>query len=240
MNEIETQILPPTLVLGVCGHKGSGKSTIAEILVNRHGFYEQTFAESLKDMVAAVFVWPRDWLDGKTEEHRKWREEIDPFWSKRLDLPLMSPRWTLQNIGTETMRQHFHVDVWVASVEKKLMIQFGKMNEDNTNRRVVLSDCRLNNEKDYITRMGGIILRVHRKSVIKDDNHISEQEFMTFEGPNIVDIDNDGTIEDLHLAAVGALTKIHCQLYLNKIVNRCAKEIIECDAILNWIKEQPK
>ena len=31
-------------------------------------------------MLSTMFDWPRDMLDGKTEQSRFWREQVDQFW----------------------------------------------------------------------------------------------------------------------------------------------------------------
>ena len=106
------------MIVGLCGFIGSGKDAAAEALV-AHGFKRFSFAQSLKDAVAAVFGWDREMLEGSTEESRAWRETIDAWWAERLDIPCLTPRWVLQHFGL-VMRDHFHGDVWTASLEKRL------------------------------------------------------------------------------------------------------------------------
>ena len=72
------------MIIGICGLIGSGKDTIADHLVDDHSFVKLSFADKLKDSVATMFDWNRDLLDGKTEQSRKWREQMDPFWSMEL------------------------------------------------------------------------------------------------------------------------------------------------------------
>ena len=48
------------MIIGICGFIGSGKDTIADYLVNFHGFRRESFANTLKDAVAAVFGWDRE------------------------------------------------------------------------------------------------------------------------------------------------------------------------------------
>ena len=50
------------MIIGICGFIGSGKDTAADYLVNSHGFRRESFANSLKDAVAAVFNWDREML----------------------------------------------------------------------------------------------------------------------------------------------------------------------------------
>lgn len=140
------------MIIGVCGLIGAGKDTIADYLVNIHQFRRESFANTLKDAVAAVFGWDRELLEGRTRQSREWREQPDVWWSERLGMPI-TPRWVLQYWGTEVVRRSFHDDTWIASLENKL-----RKSEDD----VVISDCRFPNEILAIKRAGGIVIRVHR------------------------------------------------------------------------------
>lgn len=141
------------MILGVCGLIGSGKDTVADYLVNFHEFKRDSFANSLKDAVAAIFGWDRDLLEGRTKKSREWRETVDPWWSNRLDMPNLTPRWVLQYWGTEVCRKGFNDDIWIASLENKLQ---------NTEDNVVISDCRFVNEVSAIKSAGGKVIWVKR------------------------------------------------------------------------------
>jgi len=139
----------------VCGFIGSGKDTIADYLVNFHGYRRESFAGSLKDAVAAVFGWDRTMLEGRTKQAREWREQVDPWWAERLNMPELTPRYILQYWGTEVCRNGFHDDMWIASLENKLR---------NSKDDIVISDCRFPNEIKSIKDAGGIVIRVKRGS----------------------------------------------------------------------------
>jgi hypothetical protein len=141
------------MIIGICGFIGSGKDTIADYLVNVHGFRRESFANTLKDAVSAVFGWDRTMLEGRTRQAREWREQVDAWWSQRLDMPELTPRWVLQNWGTEVFRRGFHDDIWIASLENKLR---------NSQDDVVISDCRFPNEIRAIRNSGGSVVRVVR------------------------------------------------------------------------------
>ena len=104
------------IIIGITGLISSGKDTIANYLTTFHGFKKESFANSLKDAVASVFGWDREMLEGTTTSSREWREQVDPWWSARLDIPDLTPRWVLQNWGTEVCRKGFHDDIWIASL----------------------------------------------------------------------------------------------------------------------------
>jgi len=141
------------MIIGVCGFIGSGKDTIADYLTNFHGFRRESFANSLKDAVAYVFGWDRTMLEGRTKQAREWREQVDPWWAERLNMPNLTPRWVLQYWGTEVCRRAFHDDIWIASLENKLR---------NSKDDIVISDCRFPNEIKSIKDAGGIVIRVKR------------------------------------------------------------------------------
>jgi hypothetical protein len=141
------------MIIGVCGFIGSGKDTIADYLTNFHGFRRESFANSLKDAVAQVFGWDRTMLEGRTKQAREWREQVDPWWAERLNMPKLTPRWVLQYWGTEVCRRAFHDDIWIAALENKLR---------NSTDDIVISDCRFPNEIKSIKSAGGIVIRVVR------------------------------------------------------------------------------
>ena len=141
------------MIIGVCGFIGSGKDTVADYLVNFHEFRRESFASTLKDAVASVFGWDRTMLEGRTAQAREWREQVDPWWAARLDMPTLTPRWVLQYWGTEVCRRAFHDDIWIASLENKL-----RLSKDH----VVISDCRFPNEIASIRNAGGKIIWVQR------------------------------------------------------------------------------
>jgi hypothetical protein len=141
------------MIIGVCGFIGSGKDTVADYLVNFHEFRRESFANSLKDAVASVFGWDRTMLEGRTKQAREWREQVDPWWSERLNMPELTPRLMLQLWGTEVCRRGFHDDIWIASLENKLR---------NSTDNIVISDCRFPNEIKSIRNAGGIVVRVKR------------------------------------------------------------------------------
>jgi hypothetical protein len=139
-------------IIGIVGFIGSGKDTVADYLVNFHGFRRESFANSLKDAVSQVFGWDRELLEGRTNQSRIWRETKDEWWSERLGCDI-TPRWILQYWGTEVVRKGFHDDMWVASLENRL-----RSSKDD----IVITDCRFPNEIKAIHNAGGRVVRIKR------------------------------------------------------------------------------
>jgi hypothetical protein len=141
------------MIIGFVGFISSGKDTAADYLVNYHQYRRDSFANALKDAVSVVFGWDRELLEGRTKQSREWRETVDEWWSKRLNMPNLTPRWILQYWGTEVLRKGFHDDMWVASLENRMR----KTTDD-----IVITDVRFPNEIKAIHKAGGMVIRIKR------------------------------------------------------------------------------
>ena len=139
------------MIIGTIGFIGSGKGTVADILVEKKGFTKLAFADAVKDATAAIFGWPRALLEGDTDESRKFREEMDPWWSEKTG-KYITPRYMLQLMGTEAGRDVFHPDIWIHSLERKMEMY----------PNVVIADVRFPNEIAFIQSKGGFVVRVKR------------------------------------------------------------------------------
>jgi len=190
-------------LIGICGPIGSGKDTIAGILQDI-GWMRYSVAKPLKDMTAILFGWSRDVVEGSTDESRAWREQPDPWWSERLGRTV-TPRWALQHIGTEVLRQNFHNEIWVACMERFII---------QNNFHVVISDIRFSNEIKAVRRLGGEIWQVNRnplpywwdeaKAKGKVDGiHESETAWIPYEPDRV--FTNTGSLQDLKLAVLNAV-----------------------------------
>ena len=196
------------MIVAVAGNIGSGKDTIADYLVNFHEFRRESFASSLKDAIAAVFGWDRTLLEGRTKQSREWRETRDEWWSERLGMDI-TPRWVLQYWGTDVCRNNFHQDIWLSSLENRL-----RLSTDD----VIITDCRFPNEFAAIQKAGGKIIRVNRgpdplwsvhvegalagdeieKSILLNQFGIHESEWVWYGLDFDIELDNNGTIDELY------------------------------------------
>lgn len=199
------------MLIGIIGFIGSGKGTVGDYLHDEWGFEKDSFAKPLKDAVSIIFGWDRDMLEGDTDESRKWREQVDLYWSDVIGSQ-MTPRLALQLFGTECIRNIFHPNVWSASLINRVKVD------------TVVTDCRFTNEIQSIKESGGLVLRVKRGpepkwydemirfnsgvSFIEEDidiqelresgyiPHISETNWIGSEFDYI--IENDGTLKELY------------------------------------------
>jgi hypothetical protein len=205
------------MILGLLGFIGSGKGEVSDYISKNNRFKKISLADSLKEAISVIFGWPLELLQGKTKESREWREQVDHWWSKRLDIPNLTPRLILQKFGTETCRNHFHQDIWLASLENKLHKEEGN---------IIVDDLRFPNEIAAIKKLGGKIIKVQRgpnpewySTALRDLNYLRDfgvdtgfESFMEIKYPDIhvsewgwinqkfdYIINNDSSIEDLHI-----------------------------------------
>lgn len=144
-------------IIGILGFIGSGKGTVADLLVSEHNFRKDSFAASLKDGCAVMFDWPRELLEGDTPESREWREVVDEWWSDKLQIPDFTPRLALQVFGTEVVRNNFHSDFWFLTLQNRYFKE--------KNKNIVIPDVRFPNEIKMIRDIGGQLIWVKRGKV---------------------------------------------------------------------------
>lgn len=192
------------------GFASSGKDSAAEHLITKYHYQAHSFAESLKDALASIFVWDRTLLEGKTPESREWREEVDEWWAEKLGIPDFTPRFAMQHLGTDVLRHKFNNDLWIYNIERKLI-------EFDENARIVLIDGRFPNELKLARRYGGKVIRVRRglepewydtarkanfgdpgalDEMVKSGIHVSEWAWIGH--PVDVIIKNDGDLHELY------------------------------------------
>ena len=91
------------MIIGLCGLIGSGKGTVADILVDEHNFEKISFADKLKDAVSVLFDWDRAMLEGETSESRVWREQEDSFWTKETGRKITPRKIALKQTRIKTL-----------------------------------------------------------------------------------------------------------------------------------------
>ena len=186
------------MIIGMCGLIGTGKDTVADILVNNYNFIKVSYADKLKDGVATVISWDREMLEGTTDESRTWREQKDEFWSRETNEHI-TPRLVLQMFGTDCMRNGFYNGIWVSIVKQQII--------NNPNKNFVIPDVRFPNEAKMIKEVNGEVWRICRGpdpqwfiSYVKDnivptDVHESEWQWAKLDFDCV--IHNNDTIIDL-------------------------------------------
>ncbi len=198
-------------IIGLVGFIGSGKDTVANMFVEEHGCVQDSFASPLKDLCSTIFGWERDLLEGDSVESRDFRETPDLYWTKKLNIDNFTPRLALQLMGTEVLRNHFHEDIWLNSLEYRLRMRH------HTDPCVVVSDARFQNELSLVKSMNGFVIwvqrgelpewydiaktsqtnAVNRKIMQTRFRDVHESEWNWVGHPVDYIIKNDGSLEDL-------------------------------------------
>lgn len=211
------------MIIAICGLQGSGKDTIGSYLINKYGFTKLSFAGVLKDIVSILFGWDRDMLEGATQESRAWREQVDPWWSDKLGMGNLTPRYVLQYFGTDLFRTHFHPDIWVIAVERQLAKY----------SNCVITDCRFPNEIEMLRASGATVVKVTRgklpewyepylAGLIEKPDGVHPSEYMWVKSKFDYAFENNTTIGDLEasievILAIGLVTKNVQEMHVEDI-----------------------
>lgn len=193
-------------IIGLVGFIGCGKNTVSNILVNDYGYIEDSFASTVKDVCSSIFGWPRHLLEGDTLESRQWRDKVDMWWSKNLNIENFTPRKALTMLATDVIRNNFNRNIWYLSL-------FNRM-RNCTNTKIVISDARFINEIKFIKDNGGKIIRIKRgpepdwyqlaldtnngkTTAMYDRTDIHESEWQWIGSDFDYVVNNDSTIDNL-------------------------------------------
>ncbi|MEW5315173.1 MAG: hypothetical protein WDW38_006619 [Sanguina aurantia] len=181
------------MIIGLVGRRGTGKDTVAEYLVQRHGFENRKFAGPLKKALSALFGFTDRHLEGDL------KEAVHPAWG-------VSPRVMMQFFGTEIMQKQMQRLIPAMGSEHAVRRMFMDVDVDVRvdkdhrtggstckDTRMVVSDVRFPHEVAALRARGGLIVRVHRQSLglacsldSTVDSHVSEAGL-------------DDLVTDLHL-----------------------------------------
>lgn len=178
-------------VLVLFGGKGSGKDTVGRLLIDRHDFFQDSFAAPLKRMVAEAFPFKNYDLWGPSTARENQYEEF-PFSGECLacggDCSLVSdlyvctgcqaeypkfinPRIALKTLGTEWGRRLFR-NIWTWGGFQRAE----RLHEDRGHTtNVVFTDGRFPNELEYAKKQGAKTVLLLRNYDDDSDPHPSER-----------------------------------------------------------------
>jgi hypothetical protein len=202
------------LVIGLLGHAGAGKDTVALLLAERFRVARVAFAEALKLEIAAAWGIERDLLDSpwakeaKTPAlalHKCMNQDFVAY-AWELGLPGLqdglTPRTVMQRWGD--WRRSVDPDYFV-----KIALEIVRTVTDGDGvDAVLLTDVRFPNEAGLVRSLGGGLWRITRPEGPQPSRHASE--WLLAGEPVDAEIPNDGTLEllakkstDLMLYALG-------------------------------------
>ena len=176
-------------IIAITGLKGSGKDTTADYIIKNYDNWEKdSFAGTLKDAVSSIFGWDRKMLAGETPQDREIRETRDDYWSEKLGFEV-TPRIVLQKLGTDCLRCHFHQNIWVDSLERKIR---------NTTKNVIITDCRFKNEIDMLRNLGATIIRVERDTLPEWFEKVGELNTKGYNNAGIINLVPE--VKNIHIS----------------------------------------
>lgn len=147
------------MIIAICGHKFSGKSTVARLLHNATGYEVVSFADKLKDITCVLSGCTREQLeDYDFKENKLVPDYLRPYCGNAKKPTF---RAFLQHFGGEVMR----------GVNDNIWIDCTLSNCEND---CIISDCRFPNEAKAVKARGGIVIKVVRPDVKAEDSHQSE------------------------------------------------------------------
>lgn len=138
------------MIVGVTGFAQNGKDTVGGVLTGSWGYRRRSFADQLKDMAVKLnpIVQPRYALD-------TWQAQLAPLvehfgWEEAKKVPEV--RRILIELGMQ-VRHIIGNDAWVHALGRL-------MDEEDPFQPYVITDVRFPNEEQFITKNGGVIIRV--------------------------------------------------------------------------------
>lgn len=178
------------MIIAICGHKFSGKSTVARLLHNATGYEVVSFADKLKDITCVLSGCTREDLeDYNFKELVYVPSHLRPYCGSA-EKPTF--RAFLQHFGSEVMRG-VNDNIWIDCTLS------------NCGENAIISDCRFPNEAKAVKARDGIVIKVVRPDVKASDSHQSETLI------DEIDADytlwNDTTLENL-VANVDSLVRL--------------------------------
>lgn len=131
-----------TAVIGLLGPAGSGKSTVAEHLVEKYRAKRYSLAAPLKEIARLAFDLSHEQVYGTQEQ----KEAPDERYGGK------SARWILQRLGTEGIRAVLGQDFWIKFCLETI--------ERDDARIAVVDDLRFANETSAFLLAGAPVIRL--------------------------------------------------------------------------------
>lgn len=195
-------------IIGLSGRAGSGKDTIADIILEHRTGVRLSFAWPIKHMIAVGFGISLNDLNNQTMKNAKY-----PSLNGR------TLREAMTSLGTDWAHGFLGKDVWVNQVKNRID-QIYKQDSftDGVEPVIIVTDVRFDTEATMLRELGADIIHVDAVNRLRSASqvplppgspvpvtHISEKGIEMLPGETI--LNNNGTLEDLRdtLQTVGLI-----------------------------------
>lgn len=198
----------PILIIGLVGLAGSGKDTVAGMLIShlsKPGIQHMNeravplaFADPIRTMCFDLMQYAGVQNPSSYLSDRKLKEAVIPEQG-------VSYRHLAQTLGTEWGQQRIGRDVWIRVLDQRMQeyCKRGAMH-------FVIPDVRFAPEVDWLRSQGAVIWRVERPGVEPVREHVSESGTATIRSNRV--ILNNGTLEDLRATVGAELARLNYEL----------------------------
>ncbi len=218
-----------TNIIALSGAKGAGKDTVADYLVDRHGYAKLAFADALRTEIsltcgvsktvlldrqlkeaplpglALANTTESNFLEWWLETTEAYAERaMGTFSADQLTMP-RSPRWITQRWGD--WRRSQDPEYWIAQMQVQIAALPGT--------RLVITDVRTNPaphqliEVDFIQHLGGHLWQIRRPGTISEagntDGHVTEVPIPVCQVDQV--IENASTVAALQQRVESLLAK---------------------------------
>ena len=180
------------MIIGLSGYARSGKDTIADYLVENHGFVKLSFATPMRESLYRLNPDIRD----MTGLVYGFQQAVNLFGWEDMKTYFPAYRGLMQRMGTEVGREMFGDDFWVEQGLKQV----------TPGANVVFSDVRYRNEALAIQKSSGELWRIERPGVKAANDHTSENDLDDYKFDH--SIMNYGPVEDLYKVVTTLLTDL--------------------------------
>lgn len=187
------------MIIGLSGYGRSGKDTVADYLVEHHGFRRIAFADALREMAEKLnpiidvsMIWCEHDALGNIIDYeyrvRRYNDILDQIgYHEGKNIPEF--REFLQRLGTEAVRGVIGDSTWVDLAVRRMRADPGNW---------VVTDARFPNEANAVRSADGVMIRINRTGFGPANDHPSETSLDDYEFEPLLVLDNDGTLEEFY------------------------------------------
>lgn len=178
------------MIIGLSGFARAGKDTVADYLVEKHGFVKLSFATPMREALYRL----NPFIQVAEMQRVPLASVVDGMGWENLKAESPDIRPLMQRLGTEVGRQMFGEDFWVDLAVK----------EAAKHDKIVFADTRFKNEADAIRNGDGQVWRIERPGFEAANGHISEHDLDDYTFDTV--INNNLDLAGLHTFIEKALT----------------------------------